>query len=110
MEKTIKIGGRDLRIRGLTWGEKKRLKAEGHNLAKLDPYADNDELVEKTIEIVCGDRAFLDDLPSSEVYRLFGEINRLSYLTEDEAKNSNGRQPSPPTTNSGAAESAGPQG
>jgi len=86
MHKTIKVGGKEIEVRGLTWGEKADLKREGINIGALDPNQDNDEVVEKVIRIACGDLD-LDPLLSSEVYGLFREVIRLTFLTEHEAKN-----------------------
>jgi len=94
MEKTVKIGGRDITIRALTWREKKQLKDEGYNISNMDPYADNDKLVERVIGLSAGiaDLSFLEDLPVYEVYGLFRKIVKTSAVGEDEAKNSGGPQ------------------
>lgn len=87
MEKAVEIAGKKVVIRGLKWGELMGLKREGYNLSALDPARDNDELVVRTIETVCGDTGFLEDAGASEVYGLFREIHRLTYLSPDETKN-----------------------
>ncbi len=89
MEKTIKIGGNDIQIRGLKWREVQELKGKGYNLSWLDPTADNDELVLITIEKACGNTGFIEklDLDAIEVYRIFKEIHKLTYVGEPESKN-----------------------
>ena len=86
MHKVVKIGGKEIEVRGLTWGEKAALKREGINIGDLDPGQDNDDVVEKVIRISCGD-IDLADLPSAEVYNLFRQVMRLTFLGEAEAKN-----------------------
>lgn len=86
MHKTIKVGGTEIEVRGLTWGEKKALRNEGIDLGQLDAGPDGDETVARVIQTVCGD-INLDPLPSSDVYALFREIMKLTFVPEDEAKN-----------------------
>jgi len=89
MEKPFEICGRKVMVRGLTWGEKKALKAEGYNIAEIDPGRDNDDLVEAVLSTVLG-HDFLDqiaDAQALDVYRLFLQIHRLTFVLEDEAKN-----------------------
>jgi hypothetical protein len=87
MKKTITIGGQEIQIRGLTWGEKAQLKADGFNLSYIDPRADNDEMVEKVISIVLEPDFDFTALESSEVYSLFAEIHKLTFLSGKESKN-----------------------
>ena len=88
MDKDVEIGGKKIKIRSLKWGEKKRLKEEGHNLSLLDPFADNDEMVERVVEISCGDASAIDnDMETYDVYKLFKEIVRLSFVGEEQEKN-----------------------
>jgi|GEM_PF-3009490 len=89
MGKTVKVGP-GIEIRALTWGEKRKLKEEGFDLSGLDPQVDNDALVERVIHLSTG-RSVQDTLAVAEVYALFREIFRLSFVGEDEAKNSDGR-------------------
>ena len=86
MHKTIKLGGQKIEVRGLTWGEKKGLREEGVDLANLEPGTGGDEAVARVIQTVCGE-INLDPLPSSEVYGLFHEIMKRTFVPEDEAKN-----------------------
>ncbi len=86
MQKTVKVGGKEIKVRGMTWGEKADLKREGIKIGALDPDQDNDVVVERVIQTVCGD-IDLRPLPSSEVYGLFREIVRLTFVSEREAKN-----------------------
>jgi len=87
MEQVIKVGGKDIKIRALTWADKKNLKAEGTDLSNINPGMDNDDLVEKVVELSVGDRSLLDPLKIHEVYELFRSITKLSFLGPDEAKN-----------------------
>lgn len=92
MDKVVKVGGKDIKIRALTWSQKKKLKANGADLSNINPSLDNDELVEKVVELSVGDKSILDPLEIHEVYELFRSITKLSFLGKDEAKNSDGPQ------------------
>jgi len=90
MKKTVKIGGKEIEIRGLKWRQVQELKEKGYNISFLNPMVDNDDLVIKTIEKSCGDTKFIDDmdLDAIEVYKLFKEIHKLTYVPEETEKNS----------------------
>lgn len=87
MKKTVTIAGKDFEIRPLTWGEVKGLKADGYNLSALNAGADNDDLVERVIDLSIGSLDALTGLDVYQVYELFGKIHELTYVGDKASKN-----------------------
>jgi len=75
-------------IKGLTWGQKKALKADGIILEKMDATADNDDIVERVLQMAGMSLEKLCDLEVINTYELFGEVVRKTFLREEDAKNS----------------------
>lgn len=102
-------------VRGLTWGEKKRLKKEGFDFRTLDLKEDNDEFAEKVV-LMCaldpGETKRLmetegeDGVGVEEVYRAFWEVVKRTFPGAGAVKNSDGLPSSRPTGSSGDAEPA----
>ena len=106
MQKTVKVGGRQVKIRGIKWKEKLSLKADGYDLTNIDLKANNDALVERVVDMAVLNRSVLDDLEILDVYSVFFQIVRLSFTGEVASKNSKRRPPSPPKASSGTAGNA----
>ena len=84
MYRSVEIGGRKVRARGLTWGEVKALRADGHDPADLGE--GSDEVLERVFGMALENPAEADDLLAGDAYRLFAEIMRLTYPGPEEKK------------------------
>ena len=89
--KKVKIGAAEYEIRQLTWGEKKKLKADGVLARVTDPKADNDVDIEQIISMCCPQQPDVDDMPAADVLELFSMIFEFSFVGSKAAKNSVGR-------------------
>jgi len=97
----VKFNGKIVRVReGITWGEMKKLPDES------DSARVTNAKIEEFLKTVCLDEIDLDSAPIADVYKLYSEILQANTVSEDEAKNSDGRQSSPPTNSSIHAKNA----
>jgi hypothetical protein len=86
---TIRVGGRDLSVRGLTRKEVKRLKQDGFNLNNL--LADQvDDAMDAVFSLAMepDDIDYLDDCIAQESYRAFRAVMDLTFGSRDAEKNS----------------------
>lgn len=90
MERTKTIDGRRIKYRGLTWGEKKRLKENGFDFNAIDESKNQDALVDEIIQ--CGMiEPAADELDVITAYKLFYEIIKLTLVGAKASKNSKRR-------------------
>jgi len=87
MERIVEVDGNEITVRGLKWKEYKELKADGFSFRDLDPQADNDDWVERVARAGVADDTDVEDLGVSDIYKLFDEICRLTFLRGDAEKN-----------------------
>lgn len=88
-DKTVKVGGREITIRGLKRKEVKHLKKEHDiNLGNIR-LAQAEDAADKVFELVLTpeDIEYLDDQVNAEAVRVFHEIMGATYGKEDEKKN-----------------------
>jgi len=88
----IKFNGKIIHVReGITWGEMKKLPEEDDSIQVTNAK------IEEFLKLVCLDEMDFDSASIADVYGLYSDILRSNTLTQDEAKNSDGRQSLPPT-------------
>ena len=75
-------------IKGLSWGQRMELKQEGIKLERLDPNADNDDVVARVLNMAGLDNDMIGKLTVIIVYELFGEVVRKTFVREEASKNS----------------------
>lgn len=77
-----------LKARGLKRKEIRQLRENGYNLTKIDP-TKGDEIVDAVLETVFIDKkeqAELDELEYSECLKIFTEILKLTFGSEEQEK------------------------
>jgi hypothetical protein len=90
MEKTKTIGRQKVRFRGLTWGEKKQLKENGHDISNINEQINNDDLVDAVNQLGVIDPS-ADALGVTEAYQVFFEIIKMTFVGGSDSKNSKRR-------------------
>lgn len=87
MKKTVVVDTQSFDIRGLTRREVKQLRADGIDLSGLRP-GDAEEVMDRVFAMIGLDLEQVDGLVYGQVVDLFQDIMKLSFLSEDERKNS----------------------
>jgi len=84
----VNVGGRDVKVRGLTRAEIKQLAEEGINPGAL-PASLADTALERVLEMVLDpeDNEYLAPLVYAESVKVYKKIMDLTYGKETEAKN-----------------------
>jgi hypothetical protein len=87
MEKVMELEGKKFRVRGLKRREVKQFKKDGIRFNQLEPDT-ADDVADKVFEQLglCLDD--IDDLTNSNALTLFQEIMSLTFMTEEQRKNS----------------------
>lgn len=87
MERVMELEGKKFRIRGLKRREVKEFKRRGTKFNQLDPETADDVADQVFDQIgLCLDD--IDELTNSAALELFGEIMSLTFMTEEQRKNS----------------------